>query len=74
MSNHLTLRDFRTFLEARAKEYDSLLRWVESHTGWLAPHELEDACLKSELWHSEREHYLHAIAMLNEFEKLKAEA
>lgn len=69
-SQELTLQGFRAFVEAKAKECDLLLKWVEGHTGWLEPRELEDACLKSENWRKERDLHLHAIAMLNEFERL----
>lgn len=74
MSNHLTLRDFRAFLEARAKCYDKFFKESEAVGGWMSPAEIEGRTAESELLHDTRENYLAALVILDDFENLMAEA
>lgn len=74
MTQEPTLRDFRTFLEARAKCYDKFFKESEAVGGWMSPAEIERRTAESELLHDTREDYLAALVILDDFEKLMAEA
>lgn len=74
MSGNLTLRDFRTFLVERAKCYDKFFKESEAVGGWMPPSEIERRTAESELLHNTRENYLAALVILDDFEKLMAEA